>query len=67
VGDSTLLLQKGWWWKNCRNGERPRESIPEQLERENLFVVQLETGRERIWYRYNPCLLNRFNRSPASV
>jgi LuxR family maltose regulon positive regulatory protein len=26
----------------------------EQLERENLFIVQLSHGGERVWYRYNP-------------
>src|SRR5215211_935988 len=26
----------------------------EQLERDNLFIVQLERGGDRIWYRYNP-------------
>jgi LuxR family maltose regulon positive regulatory protein len=30
------------------------ESILEQLERENLFVVQLAQGRGRAWYRYAP-------------
>ena len=26
----------------------------EQLERENLFLVQLQQGHGRVWYRYNP-------------
>ena len=26
----------------------------EQLERDNLFLVQLEQRRDQIWYRYNP-------------
>jgi LuxR family maltose regulon positive regulatory protein len=26
----------------------------EQLERDNLFIVQLEHGGKRVWYRYNP-------------
>jgi len=26
----------------------------EQLERDNLFTVQLERGGDQIWYRYNP-------------
>jgi LuxR family transcriptional regulator, maltose regulon positive regulatory protein len=26
----------------------------EQLERDNLFIVQLERGGDQIWYRYNP-------------
>jgi ATP/maltotriose-dependent transcriptional regulator MalT len=26
----------------------------EQLERDNLFIVQLERGNAQIWYRYNP-------------
>lgn len=30
------------------------ETILEQLERENLFLVQLEPGRGRTWFRYNP-------------
>jgi LuxR family maltose regulon positive regulatory protein len=30
------------------------ESVLEQLERENLFLVQLEHGRGRTWYRYSP-------------
>jgi LuxR family maltose regulon positive regulatory protein len=30
------------------------ESMLDQLERENLFLVQLEHGRGRRWYRYNP-------------
>ena len=30
------------------------ESILEQLERENLFLVRLEHGHRRVWYRYNP-------------
>jgi LuxR family maltose regulon positive regulatory protein len=28
-------------------------AILEQLERDNLFIVQLERGGEQIWYRYN--------------
>jgi LuxR family maltose regulon positive regulatory protein len=28
--------------------------VLEQLERENLFIVQLENQGEEIWYRYNP-------------
>jgi LuxR family transcriptional regulator, maltose regulon positive regulatory protein len=30
------------------------EAILEQLERDNLFIVQLEHGAGRVWYRYNP-------------
>jgi LuxR family maltose regulon positive regulatory protein len=26
----------------------------EQLERDNIFIVQLERGGDQIWYRYNP-------------
>ena len=26
----------------------------EQLERDNLFILQLERGGDQIWYRYNP-------------
>jgi len=29
-------------------------TILEQLERDNLFIVQLERGGDQIWYRYNP-------------
>ncbi len=29
-------------------------SMLEQLERGNLFIVQLERGGDQIWYRYNP-------------
>ncbi|HET9912939.1 MAG TPA: LuxR C-terminal-related transcriptional regulator [Anaerolineales bacterium] len=29
-------------------------AILTQLERENLFIVQLERGGDQIWYRYNP-------------
>ncbi len=29
-------------------------AILEHLERDNLFIVQLERGGERTWYRYNP-------------
>ena len=29
-------------------------AILEQLERENLFLVQLERGGHQVWYRYNP-------------
>ncbi|PKO16581.1 MAG: hypothetical protein CVU39_07100 [Chloroflexi bacterium HGW-Chloroflexi-10] len=30
------------------------ETLLAQLERENLFLMQLEHGRGRAWYRYNP-------------
>ena len=30
------------------------EAMLDQLERANLFLVQLEHGRGRTWYRYNP-------------
>ncbi|MCL5995634.1 MAG: LuxR C-terminal-related transcriptional regulator [Chloroflexi bacterium] len=30
------------------------EAALEQLERENLFIVRLEHGSGRIWYRYSP-------------
>ena len=29
-------------------------TVLEQLERDNLFLEQLERGGDRIWYRYNP-------------
>ena len=29
-------------------------NVLEQLERDNLFLVQLERGGDRVWYRYNP-------------
>jgi len=29
-------------------------AILKQLERDNLFIVQLEGGGDQIWYRYNP-------------
>jgi LuxR family maltose regulon positive regulatory protein len=29
-------------------------SVLEQLERDNLFITQLEHGGKRTWYRYNP-------------
>lgn len=35
-------------------GSADGESMLEQLERGNLFLVRLEHGRGRAWYRYNP-------------
>lgn len=29
-------------------------SMLERLHRDNLFIVQLEDGRNRVWYRYSP-------------
>ncbi|HLO33692.1 MAG TPA: hypothetical protein VK249_31380, partial [Anaerolineales bacterium] len=29
-------------------------AVLEQLERNNLFIVQLERGGDQVWYRYNP-------------
>ena len=34
-------------------GTTQSAAILEQLERDNLFVVQLERGGDQIWYRYN--------------
>jgi LuxR family maltose regulon positive regulatory protein len=31
-----------------------RAATLEQLERDNLFILQLERGGDQIWYRYNP-------------
>ena len=35
-------------------GESGGTAVLAQLGRGNLFLTQLETGGERIWYRYNP-------------
>jgi LuxR family maltose regulon positive regulatory protein len=35
-------------------GTNHSAAILEQLERDNLFIVQLERGGHQIWYRYNP-------------
>ena len=35
-------------------GKQNGAATLEQLERENLFLEQLDYGGERIWYRYNP-------------
>ena len=35
-------------------GTNNSAALLEQLERDNLFIVQLERGGDQIWYRYNP-------------
>lgn len=35
-------------------GTNHSASILEQLDRDSLFLVQLERGGDRVWYRYNP-------------
>ena len=39
---------------NAIRGTNNSASMLEHLDRDNLFIVQLERGGDQIWYRYNP-------------